>query len=76
MPLHLPSALSCTAICPVMSGTLAQVQQELGADAARLRMVSISIALEHDMAQAEWVRLDGLATGADLVKEVRPLVGS
>ena len=39
---------SCTAICPVMSGTFAQVQKDLGADAGKVRMVSISIDPEHD----------------------------
>ena len=39
---------SCTAICPMLSETFAQVQRELGADAAGLRMVSISIDPEYD----------------------------
>jgi protein SCO1/2 len=39
---------TCTAICPVMSATFAAVQRELGADVARVRMVSISIDPEHD----------------------------
>ena len=39
---------SCTAICPLLSETFAQVQRDLGADAAGLRMVSISIDPEYD----------------------------
>ena len=39
---------TCTAICPVMSHVFSQVQTGLGADAARVRLVSISIDPEHD----------------------------
>lgn len=39
---------TCTAICPVMSAIFATVQDELGDDSRRLRMVSISIDPEHD----------------------------
>ena len=39
---------SCTAICPAMSAIFARVQNELGSDSARLRMVSISIDPEYD----------------------------
>jgi protein SCO1/2 len=39
---------SCTAICPVMTGTFAQVQRRLGKDIDKVRMVSISIDPEHD----------------------------
>ena len=39
---------SCTAICPVMSAIFASVQNELGSDSTRMRMVSISIDPEHD----------------------------
>jgi protein SCO1 len=39
---------SCTAICPLLSETFAQVQRELGAEAAGLTMVSISIDPEVD----------------------------
>ncbi len=120
---------TCTAICPVMSGTFSQVQKNLGADAARLRMVSISIDPEHDTPAelklyaerfnagpqwsfltgspddviavqrafdayrgdkmnhapltlmrasplAQWVRIDGLASGAELSKESHGMVGS
>jgi protein SCO1/2 len=39
---------TCTTICPVMSATFAQVQENLGAERDRVRMVSISIDPEHD----------------------------
>ena len=39
---------SCTAICPVMSGTFAQVQKELGTASGKVRMLSVSIDPEHD----------------------------
>lgn len=39
---------TCKAICPVMSGIFAKVPRELGADAARVRLVSISIDPEQD----------------------------
>lgn len=39
---------SCTAVCPVMSATFHHVQDQLGADGGKVRMVSISIDPEHD----------------------------
>ncbi|WP_295431173.1 SCO family protein [uncultured Thiodictyon sp.] len=39
---------SCTAICPVMSGTFARVQESLGADSDTVQMLSISIDPEQD----------------------------
>lgn len=39
---------SCTTICPLMTGTFAQVQKNLGLDADKLRMISISIDPEQD----------------------------
>ncbi len=39
---------TCTTICPVMTATFAQMRRELGADASRLRMISISIDPEYD----------------------------
>jgi protein SCO1/2 len=39
---------TCTTICPVLTATFSQVQQELGAEAATVRMVSISIDPEQD----------------------------
>ena len=39
---------TCTAICPVISHTLAQLQDKLGADRDRVRLVSISIDPEQD----------------------------
>lgn len=39
---------SCTTICPLMSSAFASFQSKLGADAGRVRMVSISIDPEYD----------------------------
>jgi protein SCO1/2 len=39
---------SCTAICPVMTATFAQVQERLERERDGLRMVSISVDPEHD----------------------------
>lgn len=39
---------SCTAICPLTTQVFAQVQEKLGADKAKLHMVSISIDPEYD----------------------------
>ena len=39
---------TCTAICPVMSRIFARVPQELGREAARVRLISISIDPEQD----------------------------
>jgi protein SCO1/2 len=39
---------TCTTICPVMSQTFAEVQKRLGRDAAKVRMVSVSIDPEED----------------------------
>ncbi len=39
---------TCSAICPVMSATFAQVQQLLARDGERPRLVSISVDPEHD----------------------------
>jgi protein SCO1/2 len=39
---------SCTAICPVTTQVFSQVQEKLGADKARLHMVSVSIDPEFD----------------------------
>ena len=119
---------TCTAICPVMSATFAQVQQGLGADKDKVTMVSFSIDPEQDTPaaladyakrfnagpqwvfltgsledsiavqkafdayrgdkmnhapltllraspDAPWVRFDGFANAADLVKETRAMLG-
>jgi protein SCO1/2 len=39
---------SCTAICPMMTAIFAKVQTQLGSDADRVLMVSVSIDPEHD----------------------------
>ncbi len=43
---------TCTTICPIMSATFAQAQELLGADVAKLRMISISIDPEQDTPDA------------------------
>lgn len=48
---------SCTAICPVTTQVFSQVQEKLGADKAKLHMVSVSIDPEYDSP----VRLDAYA---------------
>lgn len=118
---------TCTTICPVMSGTFAQVQSQLGPEAEEVRMVSFSIDPEYDTPERlrayanqygagsqwqfltgdldaliavqkafdvyrgnkmnhepttlmrrspdePWVRLDGIASGAQIVAEYRQLV--
>ena len=118
---------TCTAICPVMSATFAQVQQQLGEDRDKVLMVSVSIDPEQDTPRAladyaerfeagpqwtfltgsledsiavqksfdayrgdkmnhapltllrgrpdaQWVRYDGFASAADLVKESRAML--
>lgn len=39
---------TCTTICPVMTATFAQMLRELGPQASRIRVVSITIDPEHD----------------------------
>lgn len=39
---------TCTTVCPVMSATFSQVQEKLGRERDKVRMVSISIDPEHD----------------------------
>jgi protein SCO1/2 len=39
---------TCTTICPVMTATFAQMRKELGADADRILLVSITVDPEHD----------------------------
>lgn len=39
---------TCTTICPVMTATFAQMLKELGPEADRIRLVSITIDPEHD----------------------------
>jgi len=43
---------SCTAICPAMSATFASVQNKLGSDSEKLRMISVSIDPEYDTPRA------------------------
>ena len=118
---------TCTTICPVLSATFTQVQQELGDEAKQVRMISITIDPEYDTPKRlrdyaerfkagpqwqfytgtnddiiavqkvfdayrgskanhepltflrtpddpQWVRVNGLASAADVVKEYRQLL--
>ncbi len=120
---------TCTTICPVLSGTFAQLQRELGAEVDDVRMVSVSIDPEYDTPErlrayaglfsagpqwqfltgdlgdivavqksfdvyrgnkmnheptillrktqdSPWIRLDGLASAADLAKEYRRMMAA
>ena len=62
---------SCSAICPVMSGTFANVQRQLGTHRDQVRLVSISIDPEHDTPQ----RLKDYATKYHAGPEWRFLTG-
>ncbi len=42
---------TCTTICPILSATFSQVQQEMGSDVQSVRMISISIDPEQDTPQ-------------------------
>jgi len=56
---------TCTTICPIMSATFAQMRRDLGSDADRIQLVSITIDPEHDTptALAEYAkRYDAPAT--------------
>lgn len=52
---------TCTAICPAMTQIFAEVQKQLGADAAKLQMVSLSIDPEQDTPKrlAEYAKSQG-----------------
>jgi protein SCO1/2 len=63
---------SCTAICPVLSATFAQVQKKLGRTGEAVRMVSISIDPEQDSPE----RLKGYAERYRAISGWRFLTGS
>lgn len=42
---------SCTTVCPLMSANFAQVQQQLGPEREKVRLISISIDPDHDTPQ-------------------------
>ncbi|WAK01110.1 SCO family protein [Methylobacter sp. YRD-M1] len=42
---------SCTTVCPLMSASFAQVQQQLGPEREKVRLISISIDPDHDTPQ-------------------------
>jgi protein SCO1/2 len=71
---------TCTAICPVMSATFSGVQDQLGAESKKVRMVSISIDPENDTpaklrayankyhAEPQWKMLTGSAENSIAVQ--------
>lgn len=63
----------CTTVCPLLGARFAQVQKLLGADAARIGLISVSIDPANDTPQelARWSRAFGAATGWDLVTGAR-----
>lgn len=63
---------SCTAICPVMSATFRQVQEQLGEERNKVRMVSISIDPENDTPE----RLREYASRFEAGPQWRMLTGS
>jgi peroxiredoxin len=72
---------SCTAICPPMTRIFAEVQDKLGADRARVRIVSVSIDPEEDTpkrlrdyarqfgAAEPWVFLTGSSAASESVQK-------
>lgn len=72
---------TCPTICPVMSSTFSAAQSKLGADLAKVRMISISIDPEHDTperlrqyarkfkAGPQWVFLTGKTEDIALVQK-------
>ena len=54
---------TCTAICPILSQTFAEVQRRLGPESARVHMVSITIDPEEDTAQEMAAYAKRLAAG-------------
>jgi protein SCO1/2 len=71
---------TCTTICPVMTQTFAEVQKRLGPDAAKVKMVSVSIDPEEDTparladyakrfdAGAQWTFYTGSVEASTLVQ--------
>ena len=56
---------TCTTICPVMTATFAQMRRELGPEADRIRLVSITVDPEHDTPAvlAEYAKRFGAPSG-------------
>ncbi len=63
----------CTTICPLLGTRFAQVQRQLGGDADRVALISVSIDPANDTPQelARWSRAFGAAAGWDLVTGAR-----
>ena len=60
---------TCTTICPVMTATFAQMRKELGSEADRIQLVSITIDPEHDTPSvlSEYARRFDATSGWDFL---------
>ncbi len=69
---------TCTTICPVLSAGFSSLQRKLGPEAARLRLVSISIDPENDTPQVmkEYLKKYGAAPGWDFLSGSRADIDS
>lgn len=63
----------CTTVCPLLGTRFAQVQKQLGDDAARVALISVSIDPANDTPAelARWSRAFGATPGWDLVTGAR-----
>ncbi|WP_313913836.1 SCO family protein [Tahibacter sp.] len=63
----------CTTVCPLLGARFAQVQKQLGDDAGRVALISVSIDPANDTPQelARWGRAFGAAPGWSLVTGAR-----
>lgn len=63
----------CTTVCPLLGTRFAQVRKQLGDDAARIALISISIDPANDTPQelSRWSRAFGAGPGWDLVTGAR-----
>jgi protein SCO1/2 len=64
---------TCTTICPVLSAGLASLQQQLGADARKVQLVSISIDPENDTPKVmkDYLKRYGAKPGWDFLTGTR-----
>ena len=69
---------TCTTICPVLSVGFANLQRKLGADAAKVRLVSISIDPENDTPQVmkDYLKKYGAGPGWDFLSGSRADIDS
>ena len=69
---------TCTTICPVLSVGFANLQRKLGADAPKVRLVSISIDPENDTPQVmlDYLKKYGACPGWDFLSGTRDDIDS